>query len=165
MTLPNEYWREGRERQGQYLYVGFCEFASGVLDYCEGAELLHDSTSRSTRRNWAATILYYSLVHTARFIIFATTGDFPKGHAGLIRCFERGKRAETNWLQGLIAGPDGELFAARAPFPEDDGGRRRAPISTTVGFSELSEHWSRLVPHKEIDEGFVVHPCRTGQRS
>ena len=37
MIQPNIYWHDSQEHEAQYLYVAFCELASAMLDYSEGA--------------------------------------------------------------------------------------------------------------------------------
>jgi len=52
MPEPNEYWETLDESRAQRLYAGFCEFASSVLDYCEGRRLLGQGKNSSGRLNW-----------------------------------------------------------------------------------------------------------------
>jgi hypothetical protein len=144
---PNIYWHDSQEREAQYLYVAFCELASAMLDYCEGAtmrlspsdELHHCGRSRDaayyTRQNWAGTVLYYSLVHTARLLVFLACGDFPKAHGPLGLCFDDTKKKplSTDWLRGFLG--------------EDIDKSNR--VSTEVSFANLLEYWS--VPNSDRD--------------
>jgi hypothetical protein len=142
---PNSYWHDSREREAQYLYVAFCELASAVLDYCEGATMrsapCHDLHHRErrrdaayyTRQNWAGTVLYYSLVHTARLLVFLACGDFPKGHGQLGQCFDpAGQPAPATWLGGLL-----------------DENAQKKKRSRTVSFANLREFWS--APNSDHD--------------
>lgn len=146
MIQPTIYWHDSQEREAQYLYVAFCELASAMLDYCEGAtmrlppsdELHHWGRSRDaayyTRQNWAGTVLYYSLVHTARLLVFLACGDFPKGHSPLGLCFDPAKKpVSTDWLAGFLG--------------EDTDKRNKT--STRVSFANLLEYWS--VPNLDRD--------------
>jgi len=103
MVEPNEYWNASDESRAQRLYAGFCEFASSVLDYCEGRRLLVEGRNSTGRLNWSATALYYSLVHSGRFLVFVGAGDFPTSHSRLAKCFSQtGAMIRTDWLGRLL---------------------------------------------------------------
>lgn len=132
---PNTYWSGSVEREAQYLYVAFCELASAVFDYCEGVtmqsalahELYRWERKGDTRQNWSGTVLYYSLVHTARLLVFLACGDFPTRHSSLGDCFNSERDpVRTAWLRGFLK----------------DGGDHSNQVSTTVSFAELFEYWS-----------------------
>ena len=99
---PNNYWSQDRTLKSQRLYVGFCEFASASLDYATGLDLLRRGAGGAARLNWSSTASYYSLVHAARFVVFAPIGDFPKSHDRLQKCFDTGNPVKTNWLKDFL---------------------------------------------------------------
>jgi hypothetical protein len=108
---PSEYWEATLATQAQRLYVSFCELASGALDYAEGLSLLRRDERRqgAARLNWAGTAFYYSLVHSARFLVFTAIGDFPTRHDKLAQVFGPADQGEvqTNWLQSFASGQRG----------------------------------------------------------
>ena len=121
---PLDYWREIPERRAQQLYVAFSEFASSCLDYCEGCKVLREAVASDGRLNWASTILYYALVHSARLLVFLAFGDFPTNHKQLANCFEDGGGdVRTNWLDGFAHPP-------------------RGPYRASVTFTRLCDFWS-----------------------
>src|SRR5258708_25963353 len=85
----NEYWSQGPDQTSQRLYVAFCELASAALDYSEGVKTRFEIESNDERSNWASTALYYSIVHSARLLVFLPIGDFPTRHDHLANCFQR----------------------------------------------------------------------------
>jgi hypothetical protein len=131
---PNDYWLAAEERRSQHLYIAFCEFASAALDYCEGGRLLEGP--ESARLNWAATALYYSLVHSSRFAVFMAVGDFPTSHAALARSFDphTTQVPRTNWLRG---------FLANEAATED--------CCTCASFEKLCAFWSQHVNADKVD--------------
>jgi hypothetical protein len=91
------------------MYISFCELAAAALDYAEGLSLLRRDERRqgAARLNWAGTAFYYSLVHTARFLIFTAAGDFPTAHNKLGQVFSESNSGgvSTNWLNSFAASP------------------------------------------------------------
>jgi hypothetical protein len=125
---PNGYWSGSEVREAQYIYVAFCELASAVLDYCEGTTMRQPLSPDSyTRQNWGGTILYYSLVHTARLLVFLSCGDFPTRHDSLLKCFNPlEKPVSTDWLKKFLS----------------VGGDNTKQSAKKVSFGELLEFWS-----------------------
>lgn len=94
---PEEYWSQDARHQDQKFYAAFCLLGSACSDYAVGIDL------RSEKKlNWAATALYYSLVHCGRLACFVASGDFPTGHEELKRLFETGEvqlqRNGQSWM-------------------------------------------------------------------
>jgi hypothetical protein len=100
----NEYWSQTPVRTSQRLYVAFCELASASLDYSEGVRNRLGAEPKDERSNWASTALYYSLVHSARLLVFLPFGDFPTRHDYLADCFQRDadRSVRTAWLNGFL---------------------------------------------------------------
>lgn len=125
---PREYWDSTQTRKAQRLYVSFCELAAAALDYAEGLSLLRRDTRRqgAARLNWAGTAFYYSLVHSARFLIFTAVGDFPTQHNQLADAFSKSRSGtvSTDWLKRF------------APSPT-------VHYTTKVNFEEVVEFWAR----------------------
>lgn len=71
-------------------------------DYAAGADVVEAAKNGPTRLNWAATSLYYSIVHTARLLIFVAYGDFPTGHTQLPDCFDGRAPTATTWLSKFL---------------------------------------------------------------
>lgn len=132
---PSVYWSASSTRESQRLYVCFCELASAALDYAEGHSLLRRDERRhgAARLNWAGTAFYYSLVHSARFLVFSAVGDFPTQHNRLSQAFcDRSPGpVSTNWL--------GEFLSAPKNW------------TTQVGFKALSTHWATALPKGEVE--------------
>lgn len=141
LELPNSYWFSQRQHQSQRLYVAFCEFASAVLDFAEGAEIIRQSKTSDLRLNWSSTILYYSLVHSSRLLIFIPFGDFPTAHASLSSCFDPEMRdpVVTNWLTGFV---------------ESGFSHSHTRFSDRVSFEKLVACWAKYVPETEASEMF-----------
>lgn len=129
MIPPESHWRTRAE---QRLYVAFCELASSLLDYAAGADTLEGVKASPARLNWAATSLYYSIVHTARLLVFVPYGDFPTSHAQLPHCLERNESrfddlacevsstecsasGPKNWSRSRFSSPSAFLGASRCP--------------------------------------------------
>lgn len=87
------------------MYVSFCELAAAALDYAEGLSLLRRDERRqgAARLNWAGTAFYYSLVHSARFLVFTAVGDFPTQHTLLAKAFRSSESTgvATDWLKSF----------------------------------------------------------------
>jgi hypothetical protein len=100
----NEYWNQNPEQSSQRLYVAFCELASAALDFSEGVRTKFQVQPNDERSNWASTALYYSIVHSARLLVFLPFGDFPTRHDQLARCFQLESTGTigTNWLNGFL---------------------------------------------------------------
>lgn len=100
----NEYWNQTPQQTSQRLYVAFCELASAALDFSEGARTQFDVVRNDERSNWASTALYYSIVHSARLLVFLPFGDFPTRHDHLARCFQLDgtETIRTNWLNAFL---------------------------------------------------------------
>jgi hypothetical protein len=112
---PSEYWNACEARKSQRLYISFCELAAATLDYAEGLSLLRRDERRqgAARLNWAGTAFYYSLVHSARFLIFTAIGDFPTQHGQLPRAFstEPAGTFSTSWLKSFAPTQAGQYTA------------------------------------------------------
>lgn len=80
---PEEYRNQDVRHQDQKFYTAFCLLGSACNDYAVGVDL-----RREQKLNWAATALYYSLVHCGRLACFVAKGDFPTGHEQLKQLFE-----------------------------------------------------------------------------
>jgi hypothetical protein len=74
----------------------------GRIADATGADTLENAKNSSARLNWAATSLYYSIVHSARLVIFLVYGDFPTSHAKLPKCFDGTALVTTNWLSRFL---------------------------------------------------------------
>jgi len=138
----NEYWRQSAEHSSQRLYVAFCELASAALDYSEGVS----NRPNNERSNWASTALYYSIVHSARLLVFLPLGDFPTAHNKLSDCFRRdGERyARTDWLNAFL----------RVATPRVAGDLLLSRFSTEVIPPTLYEYWEQMV-ETEPAESFL----------
>jgi hypothetical protein len=150
---PNSYWSGSQAREAQYLYVAFCELACAVFDYCEGARMQSPLSDEShlwewrggTRQSWAGTVLYYSLVHTARLLVFLACGDFPTAHALLGHCFDPVKDSvSTTWLRGFLR----------------DGGDNNNQVSMRVSFAKLLEYWSShaTADCEDVRKNYTIKP-------
>lgn len=84
----NCFWNEPDKRQSQKLYVALCLFISAASDFAVGLDL-----NNSGKLNWSTTASYYSILHSARLIIFLAIGDYPakKGGHTYISNFFAGK--------------------------------------------------------------------------
>jgi hypothetical protein len=106
---PFEYWNSTEDRRAQRWYVSFCELAAAVLDHAEGLNVLRRDERRqgAARLNWAVTAFYYALVHSARFLVFMSIGDFPKDHGPLQRVFQPSelRPVKTDWLHKFDPSP------------------------------------------------------------
>jgi len=124
---PSEYWNSSQTRKAQRLYISFCELAAAALDYAEGLSLLRRDARRqgAARLNWAGTAFYYSLVHSARFLIFTAVGDFPTQHNKLAQAFSESHSGtvSTDWLKS---------FATSATVQ----------YTTTISLEQLVDYWS-----------------------
>lgn len=136
---PVDYWNSTQARKAQRLYVSFCELAAAALDYAEGLSLLRRDARRpgATRLNWAGTALYYSLVHSARFLIFTVVGDFPIQHKKLADAFSKScsGMVSTNWLR---------RFAQNSTVC----------YTTNVVFDEVVEYWATGASKQGVAELF-----------
>jgi hypothetical protein len=94
----NRYWAQNPERIAQKFYVTLCLYISAVSDFGVGLDLKDDG-----KLNWSTTASYYSIVHSARMIIFAAIGDYPQSHADISRLFAgRSQRGvQPNWLENF----------------------------------------------------------------
>ena len=148
---PNGYWSGSEAREAQYIYVAFCELASAILDYCEGTTMRQPLSPDShswerkgyTRQNWGGTILYYSLVHTARLLVFLSCGDFPTSHNSLLKCFNPlEKPVSTDWLKKFLS-------------VDDDNTKQSCK---NVSFGELVEYWSsRPNANRDVVSEYLAH--------
>ncbi len=124
---PSEYWNSSETRKAQRLYVSFCELAASALDYAEGLSLLRRDERRqgAARLNWAGTAFYYSLVHSARFLIFTAVGDFPTQHNKLAQALSisHSGTVSTDWLRSFAS--NGNVSSA-----------------TKISFEHLVDYWS-----------------------
>jgi hypothetical protein len=132
---PPEYWNSTQTRRAQRLYVSFCELAAAALDYAEGLSLLRRDVRRqgAARLNWAGTAFYYSLVHSARFLIFTAAGDFPTKHNELADAFSKSRSGtvSTDWLKRF------------APSPT-------VRYTTKVNFEEVVDFWARGTSREQV---------------
>ncbi len=132
---PAEYWNSTQARNAQRVYVSFCELAAAALDYAEGLNLLRRDTRRqgAARLNWAGTAFYYSLVHSARFLIFTAAGDFPTQHKELANAFSKSSSGtvSTDWLK---------RFAPNSTVR----------YTTKVAFEEVVEYWAMGASKQEV---------------
>jgi len=55
---PEEYWNQDQQHQDQKFYTAFCLLGAACSDYAVGMDL-----QAERKLNWAATALYYSMVH------------------------------------------------------------------------------------------------------
>lgn len=102
---PNEYWEHDDVCHDQKFYTAFCILASACSDYAVGTEL-----KLRKKLNWACTVLYYSLVHTARLICFVENGDFPTGHNELGELFRLGSRGvSSSWVKRKLQPVDSQV--------------------------------------------------------
>lgn len=159
--LPSEYWNRDEETRAQCVYVGFCELAAATLDYAEGLSLLWrpataiftigDDQPRpgAARLNWAATAFYYSLVHSARFLVFGAVGDFPTSHSKLPQAFCCFPLASTDWLQQFIQRPR----SGRDPCSDGRRHRDAGPrYNATVGLDQLMDTWKVGIDGQQISQ-------------
>jgi hypothetical protein len=139
---PLGHWRRSPQARAQQLYVAFSEIASSCLDYCEGSKVLREAAASNGRLNWASTILYYCMIHSARLLVFLPFGDFPTNHAQLAKCFAEngGGGVRTNWLDGFA-------------------GQQVGTYRASVTFARISEFWSIA----DQPEGARRHLVRMGQ--
>ena len=71
----NIFWNASHERTAQKFYLTLCLYISAVSDLAVGLDLKDQK-----KLNWSTTASYYSIVHSARMIIFAAVGDYPTQH-------------------------------------------------------------------------------------
>lgn len=133
----SEYWSQGPDQTSQRLYVAFCELASAALDYSEGVKTRFEIESNDERSNWASTALYYSIVHSARLLVFLPIGDFPTRHDHLANCFQRDveRSVRTTWLEAFL-----RVSASR--FRQNIRHRR---YYTEVEPANLYGYWTRTI--------------------
>lgn len=139
----NEYWGQAPEKNSQRLYVAFCELASAALDFSEGARTRFDVARNDERSNWASTALYYSIVHSARLLVFLPFGDFPTRHDLLASCFklEGGESVRTNWLNAFL-----RVSAFR--FRRD---LRHMRYSTEIAPVNLYQAWRQMITEEQTE--------------
>jgi len=139
VARPSEYWNSTQTRKAQRLYVSFCELAAAALDYAEGLSLLRRDARRqgAARLNWAGTAFYYSLVRSARFLIFTAVGDFPIKHNQLADAFSKSRSGtvSTDWLRSF------------APSPT-------VRYATKVNLEEVVDYWARGASREEMEALF-----------
>ena len=99
----------------------------------------------SVRQNWAATVLYYSLVHAGRLTVFMGAGDFPTRHSDLPLCFDQRSngRVRVNWLSGFLQ--------------EDLLGRRPPGRATTTCCEDLLEQWRAILGDSVSPDAIKEH--------
>lgn len=90
---PEKHWNQDAQHQDQKFYTAFCLLGSACSDYAVGIDL-----RRKKKLNWAATALYYSLVHCGRLACFVALGDFPIGHEQLKQLFHQGQASGATWM-------------------------------------------------------------------
>ncbi|MEB3219764.1 MAG: hypothetical protein VKN72_26495 [Nostocales cyanobacterium 94392] len=82
----NKFWYEpnNNERIAHRLYVALCLYISAASDFAVGLDL-----KNSGKLNWSTTASYYSILHSARLIIFLAIGDYPSknGHKSISNLF------------------------------------------------------------------------------
>ncbi|MEA5516143.1 hypothetical protein [Nodularia sp. UHCC 0506] len=100
----NQFWYQSDERQAQKLYVALCLYISAASDFAVGIDLKNND-----KLNWSTTASYYSILHSARLIIFLAVGDYPQqnGHEDIRNLFRGQNRSGNtnlfsgNWLKKL----------------------------------------------------------------
>lgn len=92
-TAAERFWRRDQTHIDQKFYSGFCILMSACLDYATGIDLY-----AQRKLNWAATTMYYSMIHSGRLVCLLSVGDFPTGHSQLGQLFARGETRGGTWL-------------------------------------------------------------------
>lgn len=110
---PKEYWDQDDQLRDQKFYTAFCLLGAACNDYAIGIDLATEN-----KLNWAATTLYYSMVHCGRLACFVALGDFPTGHTQLHQLFERGEVSSKTWMEGFL--PDGSRIERQRNFRRDE---------------------------------------------
>ena len=85
-----QYWCTSPNKKAQKFYTTLCLYISAVLDFSVGHDL-----KDSYKLNWSTTASYYSMVHSARMIVFAAIGDYPKDHKPLVEQLFGGKATKN----------------------------------------------------------------------
>lgn len=124
-VLPsNIYWAQNEEKKAQKFYITLCIYISAVSDYFIGLDLKEQG-----KLNWSVMASYYSIVHSARMIIFAIIGDYPKQHNKLSSLFNQKVNSEKNfkcnWLQSF-----------------DSYYSKRSNSTSEISLSELIRHYA-----------------------
>jgi len=142
----NEYWSQKPEQTSQRLYVAFCELASACLDYSEGVRTRLQVEPNDARSNWASTALYYSIVHSARLLVFLPFGDFPTSHAYLADCFQPDSDhgVRTSWLNGFL----------RVSAHRFRPALRHRRYTTEVFPASLYSYWTETTPDHNPSKSF-----------
>lgn len=91
--VASRFWDQNAAHMDQKFYSGFCILMSACSDYTIGVDLYQER-----KLNWAATTMYYSLIHSGRLVCFLSIGDFPTGHGQLGQLFARGETKGGSWL-------------------------------------------------------------------
>jgi hypothetical protein len=105
-----EYWKQNVQFQDQKFYTAVCLLSAACSDYAIGIEL------SETKLTWAATALYYSMVHCGRLACFLALGDFPKSHSKLADLFLNGKTNGSTWMMGFKRFLDAEELEPEGSF-------------------------------------------------
>jgi|GEM_PF-1656939 hypothetical protein len=114
--FAGEFWNRDEARRDQMLYTAFCLVEAGLLNYALGRFL-----ARRNVYDWASTSLYYSLLYSARLIIFLGVGDFPLGHSHIGALFTESEIKDKAWFRDLAKKVDPELGSLnpRQTFQKD----------------------------------------------
>lgn len=125
----NQYWNQSDELIAQKFYIIQCLYISAASDYAVGLQL-----KDTNKLNWSTTASYYSIVHSARLIIFAAVGDFPTQHNVLSNLFAGNNRRLTpDWLK---------RFASN--YPRDN--------AATFSHQELCKHYREALNLRQAEE-------------
>jgi len=133
--LPNmaasRFWDQDDAHRDQKFYTAFCILTSMCSDYAIGLDL-----QAQKKLNWAATCIYYSLVHAGRLVCFLPLGDFPIAHRNLGELYADGDTSGNTWLKeharlGFI---DSQLGSIETGFSLKDirSGLRKMRISPII---------------------------------
>jgi len=88
------FWNQDAAHMDQKFYTGFCMLTSAFSNWAVGVDL-----HQQRKLDWAATDMYYSLIHSGRFTCFLSIGDFPTGHSELRQLFADGETVRGSWLK------------------------------------------------------------------
>ncbi|HEY9692444.1 MAG TPA: hypothetical protein V6D15_09575 [Oculatellaceae cyanobacterium] len=98
----NIFWNNSHEKQAQKFYIALCLYGSAAYDFTVSIDL-----RTQQKLNWSITTSYYSIVHSARLIIFDAVGDYPKNHNNLSKFFVKKEEIIVDWLNHFALSQDG----------------------------------------------------------
>lgn len=117
----NKYWSQSPDKIAQKFYTTLCLYTSASLDFGVGIDLKDRDIL-----NWSVTASYYSILHSARMIVFAAVGDYMMNHTKISDFFSpnnpvnRENKYYTNWLKKFKKDFDKHIDGEKAEFTLDE---------------------------------------------